>query len=92
MLNLGLDLLNHTLQGMGLRDVRFLKALQLLLVNMLVKIYWTIDYNLSSDYIDIIIIYNLTIIGLYCIIQIPELLKWDILSPFFWEKQSSGSK
>lgn len=77
MLDLALDLLDHSLQGMGLRDLCFQKALQLILIKMLVKIYWTIDYKQIS---------------LCCIIKIPELLKWDSLSCFFQEKQSSGLK
>lgn len=43
MLGLALDLLNHNLQGMGLKDVCFQKALQLILIKMLVKIYWITD-------------------------------------------------
>lgn len=45
MLDLALDLLNHNLQGMVLRDICFRKALQLILIKTLVKIYWAIDYR-----------------------------------------------
>lgn len=77
MLDLALDLLDHNLQGMGLRDLCFQKALQLILIKTLAKIYWTTDYRQTV---------------LYCKAEILEVLTWDFLSCLFQEKQSSRPK